>query len=230
MKGLFKKYIWLFEWLAAAIVLGVGITVGFMPSVVLTITGIAFIIIAMFRLIPLLKTTVTRTMKIVFTVEIIVNMIVGAALIYLATKESTDIKKAYGYLLGGILYARSFIYFFGTTVKKEESDISKFFAHIIFITVGTWSIAIGGFTPELLGYVLLAIAILVATVITFYGFKNYKNYRYEYAAKTVTKRKTVKKEDEIELPTPKHDEIKDETKIDEIIIDNEQKRDEINLQ
>lgn len=230
MKQVFKKYNWLFIWIAAAILIGTGITVGLLSAIVLLITGILLLIMAIFRFIPLLKTTVSKVMKLIFTGEALLNVGVGAYMIYLGTKENAvDMKALYGYLIGAILYLRGFVFFFGTAIKKEETDFTKFLAHIIFITVGTWSIATKGFTPKALGYVIMAIALLAATVLIVLGYKGFKNYRYEYAAKSSTKKaKTEKKENVFPENEKKKDPMIEETII--IPIKEEEKREEIPLQ
>ena len=46
-----KKYIWLFEWIAASLILALGLVIGFVDGVVLLATGISLVLIAILLLI-----------------------------------------------------------------------------------------------------------------------------------------------------------------------------------
>ncbi|NLM33778.1 MAG: hypothetical protein GX203_06250, partial [Acholeplasmataceae bacterium] len=81
MMKLLKKYVWLFEWIAAALILALGIYVAVEPSVLYLVAGIAITILGLFRVIPLLKTTDDRILKFVFLGEMILNIGIGVALI-----------------------------------------------------------------------------------------------------------------------------------------------------
>lgn len=187
----FKKYLWLWEFIGVALILGVGIVSKFVPGVLLAMVGCSFIILGLLRIIPLVRTTKDKLLKWIYAIEIVVMVIIGIILIYLVTQDK-KLDNVFGYLIGGVLWARGFIYFFATTVRKEDSDKTKFFAHMIFITLGAMIVARGGFKEETLGWVVFVISLLTAFFIGYSGYNNYRNYRNETAAREITKR--IKKE------------------------------------
>ncbi|MDD3191615.1 MAG: hypothetical protein PHP41_02545 [Bacilli bacterium] len=219
MKNVFKKYLWLWEFIGTALILGIGLLVKFKPDVLIIIVGCIFVVMGLLRVIPLLKTTSDRLLKWIYLVEIILNIGIGVVLIYLGA-QSNNLQALFGYLIGGVLYLRGIIYFFSTVLRKEDTDRASFIAHIIFFSVGMFIIGKGGFSSEQLSWVILGIAILSAVFVGYSGFKNYQNYRNEYAAKQITK--TVKKEEGLTAPTA--EEIQVPNKIDE----KEPPQDEIN--
>lgn len=199
-----KKYLWLWEFIGVALVITVGIIAKFVDGALLAIVGSTFVALALLRVIPLIRTTSDKVLKWVYLVEIIANVVVGALLIYLAV-EKKALKELFGYLIGGVLYARGLIYFYATTLRHEETDRPKFIAHVVFITLGTFIIAKGGFSPEYLGWIIFAISIISAGFIGYSGYNHYRNYRNELAAKGLTKK--VKKQ-KVEIEAPTSDEIK----------------------
>lgn len=197
MTNFLKKYLWIFEWVGAAILIGLGITVVFAKSIIYVVPGIMLVIFGLFRIIPLIKTTKTKSMMITLIVEISLNVIIGGLLIYFGLKLNQDssaiqLESAYGYLLGAILYVRGFIYFMGTSLFKERTSPFIFGLHIIFITLGTWSIVIKGFTPETLRYIILGLAILAGLLFILHGARGYKNYRFDSLAIDETQNIKVK--------------------------------------
>lgn len=192
MTNFFKKYLWIFEWVGAAILIGLGITVAIESTIVYVVTGIILTIFGIFRVVPLLRTTKTKTMKIVLAVEVSLNIVLGALLIYFGLKDNPDLNKVYGYLLGAILYSRAVIYFLGTSLFKERTSPIIFIAHLAFITIGTWFIVSGGFTSQTLGFVILGLAILAALILILHGSRGYKNYRLDSLAIDETKNIKVK--------------------------------------
>lgn len=208
MKEVFKKYLWLWEFIGAAIILGVGLLCKFVPSVLYFIVGLVFVFMGLFRIIPLVKTTEDKLLKWFYAGELVIEVIAGGVLIFLAIKKGDDIdssKAIFGYIIGGILYLHGFIYFMGAALRKDTTTILPFLANVILFTVGTWIIARGGFTANALGWVILAFAILSAGAIVVSGIKNYSSYRHEIAAKRITSK--VKVEESKEAPTSDQIEI-----------------------
>ena len=208
MKQTFKKYLWLFEFIGAAIILGVGIVCKFVPAALYFIVGICFVFLGLFRIIPLVKTTEDKLAKWFYAIELIIEAVAGGVLIFLAIYKSEDIdesKAIFGYIIGGILYLHGFVYFLGTSLRKDSTTFIPFLANIILFTVGTWIIARGGFTLKTLGWVILALAILSSGVIVYSGIKNYSSYRHEIAAKRITS--NIKAEENVK-DAPTSDQIK----------------------
>lgn len=208
MKQIFKRYLWLFEFIGAAIILGVGLVCKFVPAVLYFIVGIIFVFLGLFRIIPLVKTTEDKFLKWFYAGEMIVEVAAGAVLIVLAINKGDDIdgnKAIFGYIIGGILYLHGFVYFLGTSLRKDVTTFLPFLANIILLTVGTWIVASGGFTSNTLGWVILAFAILSAGFIVFNGIKGYSSYRHDLAAKRITE--NAKLEEAKDAPTSDQIEI-----------------------
>lgn len=212
-----KKYIWLFEWISAALILALGLVVGFVDGVVLLATGISLILIGVLRIVPLFKTLKDKMMKVINFFEILFNVIAGALMIILtvnAWNNDTELVlgEIFGYLLGFILFVRGVVFFIGTSFKHEHTDVAKFIAHIVFISLGVWFVS-RPTDEKTLGMFVLIIAILCCLFIVFDGIKNYRKYRYEYASIATTK-KIVKEENLKEAPkaeTEKNDDINEPT-------------------
>ena len=90
MKQFFKKYLWLFEFLGVAVILAVGIFAFVKEEIFLFIVGFALIIFGLFRVIPLIKTTKDKLLRIIYPIEIAFNVIAGVLLIVEGTKDQYD--------------------------------------------------------------------------------------------------------------------------------------------
>lgn len=205
MKKMFKKYLWLFEFIGAALILALGVLVKINDEVLYLIVGLVFIILGLFRVIPLIKTTDDKLLRWIYLAEVVINVAVGATLMVLYFKQSTDQGKLFGYLIGGVLYLRALIYFFATTLRKETTDVTKFITHIILITLGSMIIVKGGFEQAKLALVILILSILTTVVLSFNGYSNYNNYRHEYRAVEKSKEISLTDEKTIELPAHEED-------------------------
>lgn len=211
MKSIFKKYLWLFEWLGAAVIIAMGVVIVVKTSIIYVIVGVALIILGLFRIIPLLKTTSDKMLAGIYLIEIIANIGIGIALVSIGMKQDASIGKTLGYLMGAVLYLRGLVYFFANIMRSEETDKTQFITSIIVFTLGTMVISAGifgdGVDANILAWIVLVIAIISALFIIYSGYKNYKNYRYEFAAEKVTKKKSVKVKKGVELPAEQKDEV-----------------------
>ena len=223
MKAFIKKYQWLFEFIGVAIILAVGIFAFVKQEVFLYIAGFALIIMGLLRIIPLLKTTKDMVLKIIYAVEILLNVVTGVLLVLEGGKDDYS-ENLMRYLVGAVLYLRGAIYFFATVIRKEATDHLQFIVHLAFITLGVVILATDYFTVKNLAFVVLILAIIAAFFIGYSGFRNYKNYRYERLAREETKKiiqKPAEKEEEGYVdPAP----VKED-----IIIPEEEEKEELNV-
>ena len=221
MKKKLAKYAWLFEMIGCALLIGLGIIMKFIPSVLLVLVGLIFFVLGLFRIVPLLKTTDDKLLKILYAAELFIDMGAGIALFIIGIKNKSDsiddLKKVFGYIIAGILYLRGFVYLFAVSFKKESAKIWLFFIHIGLITLATVIIARGGFTLTTLGWVLLALSILSAIFVGVDAIKKYSNYRNEEYARKKTQDIKAKEEKKEDAPTA--DEI-------QIRIDEDQNQDQ----
>ena len=221
MKKKLAKYAWLFEMIGCALLIGLGIIMKFIPSVLLVLVGLIFFVLGLFRIVPLLKTTDDKLLKILYAAELFIDMGAGIALFIIGIKNKSDsiddLKKVFGYIIAGILYLRGLVYLFAVSFKKESAKIWLFFVHIALITLATVIIARGGFTLTTLGWVLLALSILSAIFVGVDSIKKYSNFRNEEYARKKTQDIKTKKEKKEDAPTA--DEI-------QIRIDEDQNQDQ----
>ena len=221
MKKKLAKYAWLFEMIGCALLIGLGIIMKFIPSVLLVLVGLIFFVLGLFRIVPLLKTTDDKLLKILYAAELFIDMGAGIALFIIGIKNKSDsiddLKKVFGYIIAGILYLRGLVYLFAVSFKKESAKIWLFFVHIALITLATVIIARGGFTLTTLGWVLLALSILSAIFVGVDSIKKYSNFRNEEYARKKTQDIKTKEEKKEDAPTA--DEI-------QIRIDEDQNQDQ----
>lgn len=227
MKSFFKKYLFVFEFIAVAILLAVGIYAKFNEEIFLYIVGIALIVFCLLRVIPLVKTTKDKWMKLIYIGEIILNIVAGVILITSAGKEE-DTGNLMGYIVGAILYLRGFLYFFSTVIRKESTDYVKFFTHIGIFTLGVIILFRKDlFNESIMAWIVLALCILSSVFISISGFGHYKTYRYEQLAKDETKKAIEKhKKSELEEKIPLNDPL---PKKDPVIIPEKEEREEARL-
>ena len=216
MKKFFSKYMWLFEMIAAALLLGLGLIMKFIPSALLILVGLIFFVLGALRIIPLVKTTDDKLLKILYIIELAIEMIAGVVLFIFGAKGMDDsvekTKMLFGYIIAGIIYIRGFVYLLSCSFKKEKAHIVIFMIHIGLLTLASVIFARGGFTLSTLGWVLLAISVICAFFVGADGVKKYTNYRHnEYAIKKTSDIKVEEKED----TSPTSDEITIRTPSDE---------------
>lgn len=221
MKNFFKKYLWLFEFIGVAIILAVGIFAFVKQEVFLYIAGFSLIVLGLMRVVPLVKTTKDNLLKIIYTVEIVFNVIAGILLVVEGGKDDYS-ENLMRYLLGAVFYLRGAIYFYAAVLRKESTDYLQFFTHLILLTLGVVVFVTKFFTVTNLAWVVLVLAILSAFFIGYSGYRNYRNFRYERLAREETKKiiKEEKPEKVYEDPKP----VKDD-----VIIPEEEEREELNV-
>lgn len=227
MKKKLAKYAWLFEMIGCALLIGLGIIMKFIPSVLLVLVGLIFFVLGLFRIVPLLKTTDDKLLKILYALELFIDMGAGIALFIIGIKNKSDsidnLKQVFGYIIAGILYLRGLVYLFAISFRKENAKIWLFFVHIGLITLATVIIARGGFTLTTLGWVLLALSILSAIFVGVDSIKKYSNFRNEEYARKKTQDIKTKEEKKEDAPTADEIQIRiDEDKT------NDQDRDNLN--
>lgn len=106
MKAMIKKYLWLWEFIGVALILGVGLVIYFMNDILFVIVGLIFTVMGVLRIIPLLKTTNDTLLRWLYAIEIFINIGAGIALIVLGINQenSVNLQVLFGYIIGGILY------------------------------------------------------------------------------------------------------------------------------
>ncbi len=240
MGKFFKKFVWLWEMIGAALILALGIVIVTEESVLLVIVGTIFLFLGILRFIPLMKTTEDKVLKWVYGIELFIDILAGGVLMYLGISNPdgnfmASIKENFGYIIAAVVYLRGFAYFFAVNVRREEQSKFYFYVHIFLLTLGALMIGISinnKITLANIKWVIFAIAILSVIFVSYAGYKGYMNYRHLYISENTTKKvKRTKKADDLEAPTS--DEIGDS----KVEIDgnhpsepvNEENRDEVSV-
>lgn len=215
MKKTFNKYVWLWEFIGAALLTALGIIVGFLNNVLLIIVGLIFIFLGVFRFVPLLKTTDDKVLKWMLALELIIDVVAGVVLLIigLKNKDVENLKLVFGYIICAILYLRGFVYLFSVSIRKESAKLPMFIFHVFLLTLASILIGRGGFSLKELSWVILALCILCSIVICFDGVKKYRNYRNDEYAQKISKE--IKIEEAKTLEAPSADEIIEQTNITE---------------
>ena len=100
-----KKYMWVVEWVAVALLMCLAIFAVIKEELYLYMFSLLFIIFGLFRIIPLIKTTESKLVKIFISIETVVDLVVGI-LILLATIYDWNFVKGtslLGILIGGVI-------------------------------------------------------------------------------------------------------------------------------
>ncbi len=183
---LFKKYDWLIEFISAALLLAAGVVVIFVDAVILYITGALFVIMGIFRIVPLLKSTKDKLMKYLLLVEIILEVVAGCYLFYMGTQNET-VGKGYGYIVGSVFYIHGLTHFVATSLRNEPNTTLNFFVNIILLTLGVFIISYGKIDANLMRYIIAGLLVVCILFLCFRGARHYGNYRGELVAKNETK-------------------------------------------
>jgi len=225
MKAFLKKYIWLWEMIAVALIIACAILIVVEQQILCLIVGLILAVLGLLRIIPLIKTTDDKVLKILNLVELIIDILVGGALIYigLASEKNENMNKfmndSFGIFLGAILYLRGFIYFYQTALRKEDTDYPVFFIHIGAITLGTFILSIAIFNKENIltmnafAWILFAICMLSCLFTGYNAVKGYISFRGNEQNKKATKKLKDVKIEEKGLENPTDDSIQDKIDI-----------------
>ena len=213
--NIFKKYNWLFEIISAALLLAMGMVIIFVDEVILYITGVVFVFMGLFRVIPLIKTTNDKLMKWLLFLEILIGIAAGCYLFYMGLEKQT-VGKVFGYIVGAVFYLRGFTHFVATSLRGEPNTTINFFTNIILLSLGVFLIFNGDINQQIMSYIIGAVLFICTLFLGIKGSKDYSNYRGNLVSKHQTKK--IKKN--VEVKEEKKDPVNDELNIDITNIDN----------
>ncbi len=215
MNNLHQSYSWILKFALAAILVGVGIYIVFAPEVVYTITGIGIVIFSLFRVVPLLKSLNKEILRTINLIEILVDTVIGIVLIYIAFTSDLEADSVWGlvyrYSLAFFFYGRGLIYFNSVVFLEEKSEVIKFWAHIIALTIGSILFVSPQFDYGFVALIILFICFLGAAYMGYDGFNGYRKYR-EFSkninvGKSKAKTQPVEKERPRPLANKKEDKV-----------------------
>jgi uncharacterized membrane protein HdeD (DUF308 family) len=176
-----KKYGWVLQIISAALLLIVGVLfiINFdtYSDIVVMVTGLVFILYAVIRLWPLVKTTKSDVMKVVNIVTITLEVLVGILLVVMS--DSEFIVSIYGYIIGVYLVERGVLPLFAFHHKDDTQTTTEFFIAILFVIAGSavFTIEVLQDGPTILNAVLYIVIFSSGAGASYQGFGGYKGYR-----------------------------------------------------
>ncbi len=179
-------YGWLLKFILAAILLGVGIYMAFADQVVYAITGVTIIVFSILRVYPLLKTLKKEVLRTINLVEIVLDAIIGVALLLIAIYKADELNGSnawayiFRYSLVFFFYARGLVFFHSVVFFGEKTEVPKFWVHIVAISLGAILIVSPDFSYQTVGIIFLIISLIGAIYLGYDGYGGYRKYR-EYA-------------------------------------------------
>ena len=219
MKKFFGKYLWLIEFISVALIVSLGVVVLFVlkgnEKILYIPFGVLFTVLGLIRFVPLLKTTDDKALKWMNAIELTIDLLAGIFLIVFAfiKNEEFDLGNALGFIVSALLILRAVVYFYSTSIRKQNTTTFMFVFHLLLIVSGSIFIGMGGFNTEDVKYVVFALCILCALYLTVDAYKKYSNYRsLEYAK---NKSKEINIEEETKVEAPSADEIIEQNEITE---------------
>lgn len=231
MKNPIKTYNFWLKIIGAALLIAFGFWLVFDKNgaifIVLMFTGLLAGIFAIIRFVPLVRTLKSGRAKITCAVEIVIHIIIACLLIYgaisiLQDKESDFSRfmdKNYRFIVAFFFYTRVVSYFMCTVLFKEETDKTKFWAHITLITISCVLCALSDIQSQTIAIIIGVIALLCSLGLIIDGAIGYNRYRKAIAVE----REKKKAEEQVEEPTSDIEVPTDEVVIP--MIDEEPKND-----
>lgn len=181
------NYAWFIKAVGAALLLALALTLYFVDVAVLieAFVGVIILVYALIRLIPFVRTQRNDLIKTINIIEITLNILVGATFLIVAITSEEGLGSLFGYLLGGVLFLRGMVHFYGLSNGAEKGDHVTYFFHIAAIAIGTL-ILYRGFNSEDLVILLMVLALIGTAYLGYDSFNGYNLYRKGKTMETST--------------------------------------------
>lgn len=194
MKKWLEKYMWQLNLFYTIVMVTIAVLLTIFNSefTMVPLVGALLIIYAIYRLIQMIrKKEKTVTLKL-YLIEIAAQIIIGSLLIYIVWFSDIELGVLFGYLIGGLLIVRGSLYFYGTRVQEHTEELTTFFMHIAAISVGTYLIVQGSFTPGVMSGIVISIALKRSVKTGWTAYKGMTNKGPVALIETKEKNETVK--------------------------------------
>lgn len=208
-------YGWVLKFLLAAMLFGVGLWFIFDKQVVYTITGAAIVLFSVLRVVPLLKTLDKEVLRTINLIEIIFDFIIGGVLIYAAlsgkvTDSNAIWRYVYKYGLAFVFYVRGVVFFLSTVFFEEKTEVTKFIAHLVFLTIGTIIATHPNFDHSNVAILLAVVAFAGTVYLSYDGYNGYSLYRNNSKRLSESQSDDVSDNKEIEAPGKRKEKYEDD--------------------
>ena len=188
-------YNWFFKLIAAALLIGLGIIllVSEVEHVLEALIGIMIAVYAIVRLVPFVRSQKNDLIQTINIIEITLNVLIAAIFIIVPLVQGESLGVLFGYMFAGVLLVRGMVHFYGLSNGAETGDHLTYFFHIATLIVGTFIIARGFETTDL----LIFLAILAFLSSGYLGVESYSGYNRYRKYKQLEESKEDKPEDEV---------------------------------
>ena len=197
LKTSITVYSWVFKFVGAALLIGLGIVLRVMDlaHLVEAFIGILIAGYAIMRLVPFVRTQRSDLIKTINIIEIVLNVMVAVIFIGNAVVPGESLNEIFGWLFAGVLIARGMVHFYGISNGAEKGDHPTYFFHIKALIVGTIVIT-QGWDAEQIIWLMLFLSITSGAYLGYDAYGGYNLYR---------RRKQLETENRVEKEIPKVD-------------------------
>lgn len=210
-----KAYNWVLEGLAALVIL-VGVvtmlivgqeTMGLM---VIRVVGLGVLFFTLMRVKPILASRDDKDYLIIMLLELLVTLVVGAVLLFMAEKiESNEKWLTFSQLTGIVFYIRGIIHFYTTSKRYELHDLVGFFVNVLLISFG-FLFLFNTLEVNTIVWIIYGLSFVLTGYLAYRSWNGYGRFRLEKENKLKLQdfvEKDKKKEKVVEDPKSIDDEI-----------------------
>lgn len=218
MKNPFKTYNFWIKIMAAALLLAFGLWIlidtKMAVFIVLMFTGLVAGIFALVRTIPLLRTLRTHRARLTCFVEILLQLLVSAVLIFGALSILKDeeaqisklINEYYRFVIAFFFMTRVVSYQMCTILFKEETDRIKFWVHTTLMLVACVLCSLSEIRSQTIALIIGVIALICSIGLIIDGAIGYGRYR-KMIVKDREKKKEEQKQEEVGKEAPAQENV-----------------------
>ena len=177
----FKDYQWVFEGLAALVLLVTFVVMLVNSStevgkVIIQLTGIAILFFTVMRIKPILAARNEKDYLLVMFAEMFIALIVGVILLALPTQVTENkFILSFSRLVGLVLFLRGVAHFWTTVKRYELHDIISFVVNVFFISFGFLFLWTDNLKERSIVIVLMVLSALLSV---FFGYRSYGGYSH----------------------------------------------------
>ena len=180
--NIFKKYKWLYLFIAAAALLTFGIIMlfnnDFATKIVYYFTALGLIIFVIIRFVPFVKTERQKYAIVLNVSEMILDLIIGVVLFVLTIRGQNNFENIYPFLIGSVFMMRGLIYLVEVTFLHTKPQPLLFVIHVALIILASIIMALfKNLRATNIATILAVIFLIIAGIAIIDAIHNYSNFR-----------------------------------------------------